>query len=63
VLKVKLRQEQIRNPLRKLQNAVAVVDFLRETLSNRVPTSYPDHQQKIEDVQRKFWCIEEETMA
>jgi hypothetical protein len=40
-----------------------VVEFLRETLSNRVPTSYPDHQQKIADVHRKFWCVKEETLA
>ena len=36
---------------------------MRETFSNRVPTSYPDHEQKIADVHRKFWCVKEETLA
>jgi hypothetical protein len=63
VLKTKLRQEQIWNLLRKLQDAADVVEFLKETLSNKVPTSYPDHEQKIADMHRKFWCMKEETLA
>jgi hypothetical protein len=60
VLKSKLRQEQIRNPWRRLQNAADVVDFLREALSTRVPSSYvtrnPDAPRKPE-IFREFWHV------
>ena len=55
VLKSRLRAEQRTNPDRQLQSARDVVDFLKETLSVRVPSSYKKEKAYI---RRKFWNIE-----
>ena len=40
MVKSALAAEQIENPLRPLQNAAEVVDFLEEKFIERVPSSY-----------------------
>ena len=52
-----LRTEQIRNPLRPLQNAEHVVQYLKENYSERVASTYT--QSKTNPISRVFWNIRE----
>lgn len=56
MLKSRLRHEQRTNPLRQLQNAAEVVNFLQDSLSVRAPSSY---RKEKSEIQRKFWLIQE----
>ena len=56
VLKSRLRHEQCTNPLRQLQNAAKVVNFLYKSLSMCAPSSYRNEKSEI---QQNFWLIEE----
>ena len=57
VAKRALRAEQIRNPLRPLQNAEHVVQYLKENYSERVASTYA--QSKTNPISRVFWNIGE----
>lgn len=57
VVKRALRQEQIQNPNRPLQNAAQVVEFLKENYSTRVGTQYTQATSK--PICREFWHIGE----
>jgi hypothetical protein len=57
VVKRALRAEQIQNPLRPLQNAELVVEFLEEKYTERVPSSY--QQSTTPPLSRVFWHIGE----
>jgi hypothetical protein len=56
IIKRALRTEQRLNPNMQLQNAKQCVEFLTETLPNRMANSY--QKQKV-GICRKFWHIEE----
>lgn len=57
VVKRALGAEQIQNPLRPLQNAAQVVQFLEEKYTERVVSSYA--QSKTTPLSRVFWHIGE----
>jgi hypothetical protein len=57
VIKRKLRQEQLKNPARRLENAADVVSFLTETMTGRQDQVSNRNRAHIS---RKFWLIEED---
>lgn len=57
VIKRKLRQEQLRNPRRRLQSAADVVSFLTETMTARQDQGSSRNRAPIS---RKFWLIQED---